>query len=166
MADIPQHPALQGYSPNVQAVKHTLGSTLKTALKGALIGGLVLGAIALPAAAIPAFGSFITNGWLANGAAGALIGKLLTTGILAGASIGGAIGFVSGVNNAEDAVEDEAQDRISRFNRAQQMAANQEMMAMNMERMRASRMGAGASNLAHGLGMQGKNNGQGMGITG
>lgn len=163
MADnLPEHPALKGFSRPTETVKHVLGKTLKTALKGALIGGMVLGALALPVAAIPAVANFITGGFVAQGAASSLIGYWLVGGALAGMGIGGAIGLVSGVNGAHDAVDDEAQDRISKYTRSQQLAANQEMMAINMERLRASKMGGGMGGPSHGLaGMSGKKAGMG-----
>jgi len=124
-------------------VTHVLTNTLKTGLKGALIGGLALGAAALLPAAIPALLSAGTGGFLLAGTGPSIIGSWLVTGAVAGAGIGGAIGLVSGVSGAEEAVDEQAQIAASKYTRQQQLAANQEMMQMNLERYRAAQRGGG-----------------------
>ncbi len=134
----PEHPALKNFNRTVETVKHVVVSTLKTGLKGALVGGLALGAASVVLGSpLMIAGMLPVVGATASGAAGSLTGSWLLTGALMGAGIGGAVGLVSGVNSAEDVVNERAEELVAKDNRRLQLAANQEMMQMNMERQRA-----------------------------
>lgn len=161
--DSPEHPALKKFSRPLETVKHVLGTTLMTGMKGALIGGLALAAGGA-VLGLPFFGiAAATNGGLAAGIGGGMVANGLVTGALAGLGIGSAVGFVQSASNAEDAVEEKAQELISKDMRRRQLAANQEMMAMNMQRLRSSQVAMGGGMPSHGLSaMQGKSEGYGV----
>lgn len=134
------HPAMQGFSSGGERLKHIIKSTVKTAAKWALIGGLVLGAVALiPAAPVGAIGAVLSHvpliGGFFSGAAGT---SILAGGALQGLAIGGVAGAVGGalkgIVTSDEALAEAQERRIVSYDRMAQMARNEQMYAMNMQR--------------------------------
>ena len=141
--DEPQHPALKKFNRLVFQTKEFFKETFSGAAKGAMIGAVALPAVAfvataaiagpftVPAAGLMAWAGLNTNWGAATLIAGAMKGALI------GGAIGGGIKGVSALTNGDELADDEEQRLVSKYQRSQQMAANQEMMSMNMQRMRA-----------------------------
>lgn len=136
-----RHPALRKFSETWEYVKHVAKTTLLTGLKGAVIGGLAMAAAAAPFALVagggemvPLVGGLVTKlGWgaqnwlIAGGLAGAQIGMVA----------GGALGLAQGFGGAEDAVEEAQQSLISKYQRAKQRSAYDQMLATGLQRFSA-----------------------------
>ncbi len=138
----PAHPALKNFNSTWEYASYVGKETAMTALKGAVIVGLIAATVALiPAIPLGVVGgalSWVTGGLLAPTMGSATMAYIATQGALIGAAAGAAIGLAKGFSGAEDAVEDKEQALISKYNRAGQLAANQQMMQMNMARMQGA----------------------------
>jgi outer membrane murein-binding lipoprotein Lpp len=136
----------------LESARYVVTNTLMTGMKGALIGGLAL-ATGAAVFGLPALGlSALTGGAIFSGTMGGMVGTGLVYGALAGGAAGAAIGMVSGISNAEEAVDMKEDELASKETRRQQLAARQEMMKMNMERMRGSQYASSMVAPSHGLG--------------
>jgi hypothetical protein len=136
-----QDPALTkaGFSSSWEYTKHVVKNVAVTALKGAVIGAVGLTVLALPVAgAAGAVSGLLGLVGIKSAMGTATLLAAATQGLLLGGAAGGAIGLAKGVGGAEEAVEDAAADVIAKANRSRTMAANEQMMAMNMERLRGA----------------------------
>ncbi len=133
----PAHPALKNFNSTWEYVLHVAKETAMTALKGAV-------ALGLAGAVIGLFPALVTSIPIVSSLATAVFGSSFSMagfamgGAWIGAAAGAAIGLAKGFSGAEDAVEDKEQMLISKHNRAGQLAANQQMMQMNMARMQGA----------------------------
>lgn len=129
-----------GFNPTWEYVKHVVKTTAITALKAAVIGGIVLGALALiPAAPLGLIGTaveFLSFGLISPGLGTATLIGGASWGAMLGGVAGLALGLAKGFGGAEEAVEDAQNALVTKAARARQLAANQEMMEMNMARLR------------------------------
>lgn len=160
-----------GFNSTWEYIKHVGKTTLMTALKGAVIGGLVLAALSLPLAAplggLATVAKALSFG-LINVAPGATV---LSAAALQGATLfglaGAAIGLAKGFGSADEAVEDAQSAAEMKVVRANQLQANKEMLAMNLERLRGAgnqpAMGVGGYSPGISVG-QGYNQGVGRDI--
>ena len=150
----------EGGNRTLMGIKYLATKTLKGVVKGGLIGGLALGALAaIPGGGIEMLGHIPFVGSFVDGTGWQLIGSAVSTGAMAGGSVGGALALANGVSNVEEAIDDEVQANVTKDMRRRQLAANQEMMQMNLERMRASQQGMAMSPQTHGLGGMGMKQG-------
>lgn len=133
----PAHPALKDFNSTWEYVSHVVKETAIIALKGAV-------AVGLAGAMVGLFPALVTSLPVIGPIATAVLGKgfsmagFAMSAAMVGAMAGGAIGLAKGFSGAEDAVEDKEQMLISKYNRAGQLAANQQMMEMNMARMQGA----------------------------
>ena len=124
--DVNEHPANQGFNRTGFGIQHTLGKALKYGAIGLLIGAVALPALALVAtgvglggfftaaitaatALIPGAGSFVM---------GPFVQMAMNLGPVAGL-LGLAIGGVVGASGAQDAIYDEEERRVTKYERGE-----------------------------------------------
>ena len=165
-ADPLEHPALGKVNSQWEVIKHVAKKTIKTAAKWAIIGGIVLGALALAPAGVTG----IVGGLLSTlsfglintaGAGAALLGSYALKGLTIGAVAGAVKGALSGITSADEAV-DEAQERaILNYDRGAQRTRSQQMYAMQMQQRMGGGMGLSPGTLPMGRDAGGQGLGQG-----
>ncbi len=133
------HPALKGFNATWERIKHVVKNTAIVALKGAVIGGLVLGAIGLiPAAPLGLFDmatKFLSFGMITPATGSTALLAMATQGLFLGGVAGAAIGLAQGVGEAEDIAEDRQQTLITQYNQSQQLSAQRQMLQARMQNM-------------------------------
>lgn len=131
-------PQATEFNPTWEYWSHVAKETALTALKGAVIVGLMALTVSLiPAAPLGIVGTalnFVTGGMVAPTWGLGVMTAMGLQGALFGAFAGAAIGLVKGFSGAQDAVEEGQQADTSKKRLAQQFANNQRMIEMNMER--------------------------------
>jgi hypothetical protein len=117
-----EHPALSRFSAVASGIKHVAGKAFRWAAKAAVIGGLVLGALALAPAGLAGAANALTFG-LASKVGFAAGGEWLMSGLITGlkfGAIGGAVlGAVSGLASAGDAVAEEKEQIMAAADNAE-----------------------------------------------
>ncbi len=131
-----EHPALKGFSPTWKSIKHVAASVIKSAAWGALIVGAAVAFVPAVAAVIP---SGVLSMFSAKAGAGLLtnvVSSFLLPGALVGGGLGAAFGLAKGMSGAGAAVEQEEEDRISKYGRRQVL--DERLAALEMQRAQQS----------------------------
>ncbi len=129
--EINQHPALKGFNPTWEGVKHVGG----TAIKWAAYGAMAAGAIALPFAALGgglgALGTILSSASFASGAASGAM-TVLSGALTVGAGAGAIGGAIKSLTNVDDAIANKKMDRIADADQALISQQRRQMMAQAM----------------------------------
>ena len=129
------HPALQGFSPTMEKIKHTVKKTLTGAFKGALLLGSGFGVAAAVGVSPTLLVGWIPGlGSMATAAGGSAIGSALVNGVVLGGFGGAIYNGTMGVLGADEAVEDLAEEKKLHYTRSMQERANNQMLEANMQR--------------------------------